>query len=134
MCEYINCVSNRSNAWESRHLRESWQPLCRGVCRISQGGGGPTLKFMGFWIYMPRSGMSRAAKLRAFVRGVWGHAPPPRKFLKMVQFCAFWGLFSTTFMVKKSSPKIINKHKFFHWPFYNAAPPLIYLNIDVMDT
>ena len=39
-------------------------------------GGGPTLKFLGFWIYMPRSGMSRAAKLRAFARGVWGHAPP----------------------------------------------------------
>ena len=29
-----------------------------------------------------------AAKLRAFARGVWGHAPP-RKFLKMVQFRAF---------------------------------------------
>ena len=39
-------------------------------------GGGLTLKFLGFWIYMPQSGMSRAAKLRAFVRGVWGHAPP----------------------------------------------------------
>ena len=51
-------------------------------------GGGPTLKFLGYWIYMPRSGMSRAAKLRAFARGVWGHAPP-RKFLKMVQFRAF---------------------------------------------
>ena len=51
-------------------------------------GGGPTLKFLGFWINMPRSGMSRAAKLRAFARGVWGHAPP-RKFLYMVQFRAF---------------------------------------------
>ena len=51
-------------------------------------GGGPTLKFVGFWIYMPRSGMSRAAKLRAFARGVWGYAPT-RKFLKMVQFHAF---------------------------------------------
>ena len=51
-------------------------------------GGGPTLKFLGFCIYMPRSGMSRAAKLRAFARGVWGYAPP-RKFLKMVQFRAF---------------------------------------------
>ena len=51
-------------------------------------GGGPTLKFLGIWIYMPRSGMSRAAKLRAFPRWVWGHAPP-RKFLKMVQFRAF---------------------------------------------
>ena len=51
-------------------------------------GGGPTLKFWGFWIYMPQSGMSRATKLRAFARGVWGHAPP-RKFFKMVQFRAF---------------------------------------------
>ena len=48
---------------------------------LSQGrmqdfsGGGPTLKFLGFWIYM-----SRAAKLRAFARGVWGHAPPPKNF------------------------------------------------------
>ena len=46
----------------------------RGVCRISQGGG-PTLKFLGFWI-----GMSRAAKLRAFARGVWGHVPPRNFF------------------------------------------------------
>ena len=68
-------------------------------------GGGPTLKFLGFWIYMPRSGMSRAAKLRAFARGVWGHAPP-RNFFKMVQFRAFCGLFSTTFMVKNSLKKI----------------------------
>ena len=68
-------------------------------------GGGPTLKFLGFWIYMPRSGMSRAAKLRAFARGVWGHAPP-RKNFKMVQFRAFCGLFSTTFMVKNSLKKI----------------------------
>ena len=48
----------------------------RGVCRISQGGGGAQLlNFWDVWIYMPRSGMSRAAKLRAFARGVWGHAP-----------------------------------------------------------
>ena len=48
-------------------------------------GGCPTLIFVEIWIYMPRSGMSRAAKLRAFSKGVWGHAPP-RKFLKMVPF------------------------------------------------
>ena len=35
---------------------------------------------------------------------------------------------------KKSSQKIIIKHEFFHGPFYNTALPLIYLNIDVMDT
>ena len=62
--------------------------IYRGVCRISQGGGGPTKKNFGSWIYMPQSGMSRAAKLRAVARGVWGHAPP-RKFLEMVQFRAF---------------------------------------------
>ena len=70
--------------------------MCVGMInrRVIQGrmqdfsGWGTTFKFLGFWIYMPHSGMLRAAKLRAFVRGVWGHAPP-RKFLKMVQFRAF---------------------------------------------
>ena len=56
---------------------EIWSRAYAGFLR-----GGPTLKFLGFWI------MSRAAKLRAFARGVWGHAPP-RKFLKMMQFRAF---------------------------------------------
>ena len=51
-------------------------------------GGGPTLKFLGFLIYMPRSGMLRAAKLRASARGVWGYAPQ-EFFFKMVQFRAF---------------------------------------------
>ena len=76
----------------------------------------PTFKFLGFCIYMPRSGMSRAAKLRALARGFGGM--PPRKFLKKVQFRAFFNHFHG----KKSSQKIINKHEFFHWPFYNAAP------------
>ena len=40
-----------------------------------RGGGAQLFKFLGFRIYMPQSGMSRAAKLRAFARGVWGHAP-----------------------------------------------------------
>ena len=71
----INFYIDPSKAFDS--LRHD---ILRGVCRISQGGG-PTFN-------MPRSGMSRAAKLRAFARGVWGHAPP-RKFLIMVQFRAF---------------------------------------------
>ena len=33
-----------------------------------------------------------------FVRGVWGHAPP-RKFLKMVQFGAFWCIFGSDFLL-----------------------------------
>ena len=55
-------------------------------------GGGPTLKFWGFWIYMPRSAMSRAAKLRAYARGVWGHAPQ-ENFLKQCNFVRFEGYF-----------------------------------------
>ena len=85
-------ISRRSMPPNSPNKRVA---LPRGACHANTGayagflrGGGPTLKFLGFWIYMPRSGMSRAAKLRAFARGVWGHAPP-RKFLKMVQFRAF---------------------------------------------
>ena len=61
--------------------------VIRGVCRISQGGG-PNFKISRILDIHARSGMLRAAKLRAFARGVWGHAPP-RKFLKMVQFRAF---------------------------------------------
>ena len=53
--------------------------LSRGVCRISQGGG-PTLKFLGFWIYMPRS-------CEHLLGGFGGMTP--RKFLKMVHFRAF---------------------------------------------
>ena len=44
-------------------------------------GGGPNFKISGILDI-------HAAKLRAFARGVWGHAPP-RKFLKMVQFRGF---------------------------------------------
>ena len=81
---------------------------------------------------MPRSDMLRAAKLRAFARGFGGM--PPKKILKNgVISCVLRAIFNH-FHGKKSSQKIINKHEFFHWPFYNAAPPLLYLNIDVMDT
>ena len=55
-------------------------------------GGGPTLKFLGFCIYMPRSGMSRAAKLRAFARG-FGGMPPQEKFKKWCNFVRFEGYF-----------------------------------------
>ena len=52
----------------------------RGVCRISQGGG-PTLKFLRFWIYMPRSCEP--------LLGGFGGMLPQEFFLKMVQFRAF---------------------------------------------
>ena len=76
-------------------------------------GGGPTLKFLGFWIYMPRSGMSRAAKLRAFARGVWGHAPHKKIFKNGAISCVLRANFNH-FHGKKSSQNIINKHEFFH--------------------
>ena len=61
-------------------------------------------------------------------------ACPPKKILKNGAIsCVLRAIFSHI-LGKKSSKKIINKHEFFHWPFYNAAPPLLYLNIDVIDT
>ena len=38
------------------------------------GGGGPNFKISGILD-------KHAAKLRAFTRGVWGHAPPPKKIV-----------------------------------------------------
>ena len=73
-------------------------------------GWGPTLKFLGSWIYMP---LSRAAKLRAFARGVWGHAPPKKNFKNDAILCVLRAIFNH-FHGKKSSQKIINKHEFFH--------------------
>ena len=75
------------------------------------GGGGPTLKFLGFWIYMPQSGISRAAKLQAFARGVWGHPPPKKKIKNGAISCVLRAIFNH-FHGNKSS-QIINKHEFF---------------------
>ena len=69
-------------------------------------GGGPTLKFLGFWIYMPRSGMSRAAKLRAFGRGVWGYAPPRKFLFKSGAISCVLRAILTTFMVKNPLKKL----------------------------
>ena len=52
-----------------------------GVSRISFRGGVQI-----FFVKV------RALIRHAFARGVRGHAPP-RKFLKMVQFGAFWRIF-----------------------------------------
>ena len=68
--------------------------------------------------------LPRAAKLQAVVKGVWGHAPK-KIFKKWCNFVRFEGYFQPL-SLWKSSQKIINKQEFFHWPFYNAAPPLIY--------
>ena len=83
---------------------------CQGRMQDFSGGRGSILKFLGFWIYMPLNGMSRAAKLRAFARGFGGMPPSPQEnFKKWCNFVRFEG-----FHGKKSSQKIINKHEFFH--------------------
>ena len=50
----------------------------RGVCRISQGGG-PTLKFLGFCIYMPACREQRSCE--PLLEG-FGGMPRPKKILK----------------------------------------------------
>ena len=70
--------------------------------------------------------------MRAFARG-FGGMPPKNIFKNGAISYVLRAIFSH-FHGKKSSKKITNKHEFFHWHFYNAARPLIYLNIDVMDT
>ena len=82
---------------------------------------------------MPQSGMSRAAKLRAVARVAWGHAPPRKKFKNSAISCVLRAIFYH-FHDKIFSQKFMNKQEFFHRPFYSVAPPLIYLNIDIMDT
>ena len=68
-------------------------------------GGGPTLKFLGFWIYMPRS-------CEPLLGGFGGM--PPKKIIKNGAIsCVLRAIFNH-FHGKKSSQKIINKHDFFH--------------------
>ena len=55
-------------------------------------GGGPRI-FFEIWKFACREAMR-------FARGGSG-ACPPRKFLKMVQFGAFWCIFGSNFLLKK---------------------------------
>ena len=69
---------------------------------------GPTIFFFGFWIYMPR-----AAKLQAFARYVWGHAPSRKKIRNSAILCVLRAIFNN-FHDKKCFQKNINKQEFFH--------------------
>ena len=60
------------------------------------GGGGPTLKFQRFWIYMPCREQRSCEPL-----------------LGGSKCCVLRAIFNH-FHGKKSSQKIINKHEFFH--------------------
>ena len=94
------------------------------------GGGGPNFNFFVILDIHAAKQLSCEPLLGGF-----GGMPPPHKiFLKNgANSCVLRAIFNH-FHGKKSSQKIINKHEFFHGPFYNAALSLIYLNIDVMDT
>ena len=68
-------------------------------------GGGPTLKFLGVWIYMPRS--------CELLLGGLGGMLPKKIFKNGAISCVLRAIFKD-FHSKKSSQKIINKHEFFH--------------------
>ena len=55
-------------------------------------GGGVQIFFGKVGVFAWREASCSAWRSHAFVRGVRGHAPP-RNFLKMVQFGAFWRIF-----------------------------------------
>ena len=76
-----------------------------------RGGGAQLQNFWDFGYTL--RGMSRAAQLRAFARGVWGHAPPKKIFINGAISCVLRAIFNH-FHGKKSTQKITNKHEFFH--------------------
>ena len=62
------------------------------------GGGGAKNFFLRFGnLHVAKRHAAHGEAMR-FARGVRGHAPP-RKFLKMVQFGAFWCIFGSDFLL-----------------------------------
>ena len=105
----------------------------RGVCRISQRGGGPTQNFLEVG-YTCRKASCREQQSCEPLLGGFGGMPPPKKIFKNGAIsCVLRAIFNH-FHDKIFSQKFMNKQDFFHRPFYSAAPPLIYLNINIMDT
>ena len=77
------------------------------VCTVAYlgfyfGGGGGGSKY-----FCKSGGYLQRVRSHVFARGVWGHAPP-KYFLKIVQFGAFWGIFCKSFVKKK-----LSKYPFF---------------------
>ena len=87
----------RSYLYQRQQLVEFNGCLSRGVCRISQGGGGPTLKFLGLCIYMPRSCEP--------LLGGFGGMPPKKIFKNGAISCVLRTIFNT-FMVKNPLKKL----------------------------
>ena len=85
------------------------------------GGGGTQLEFC------------REQRSCEPLLGGFGGMPPKIFFKKWCNFVCFESYFQQI-LLSKSSQKIINKQDFFSDPFIMLLSPLIYLNIDVMDT
>ena len=60
-------------------------------------GGGENFFFEILNLHVAKRHAAHGEAMR-FARGVRGHAPP-RKFLKMVQFGAFWCIFGSDFLL-----------------------------------
>ena len=66
--------------------------LLQGVPRIWQGGDQEIFFFRFGNLHVAKRHAAHGEAMR-FARGVRGHAPPPRKFFKIVQFGALWCIF-----------------------------------------
>ena len=78
--------------------------LSQGRMQDFSGGEAQLLKKNGFWVYMPRSAMSRAAKVRAVARGFGGMLPQEKILKSGAISCILWAIFNH-FHDKKSSQK-----------------------------
>ena len=79
-------------------------------------GGGATLKSWEYLVYLPRC-------CEPLLEGFGGMLPQEKN-----------SAIFNHFHDKKFFQININKQDYYHCSIYNAAPPLIYLNINVMDT
>ena len=96
-------------------------------------GGGAQLKFFWEFGYTCRKAACREQRsCEPLLRG-FGDMPPKKIFKNSAISFVLRAIFNH-FYDKIFSQKFMNKQDFFHRPFYSAAPPLIYLNIDIMDT
>ena len=95
---------------------------CRGVPRISQGGGGKNFFFRFGNLHVAKRHAAHGEAIR-YARGVRGHAPP-RIFLKWCNLVRFGVYFDQIFSLKNYHFLYKN---FKNWNF-------LYKRIDILDT
>ena len=95
--------------------------------------GGAQLKKILEVGYTCRKAACREQRSSEPLLGGFGGMLPKKIFKNGAISCVLRAIFNH-FHDKIFSQKFMNKQEFFHRPFYSAAPPLIYLNIDIMDT